>query len=72
MVATSLSARAIGTETLTVGGTSQPGFSRPSSVTKSSGGLSLERPTYELLHTPKPKREGGTETVYEVKFQPKK
>ena len=41
VVATSLSARAIGTETLTVGGTSQPNFSRPSPVTKSSGGSSF-------------------------------
>jgi hypothetical protein len=34
-------------------------------------GFKAQRPTYQLLSSPKPKREGGVESVYEVKFLPK-
>jgi hypothetical protein len=35
-------------------------------------GFPAQHPSYQLLSKPTPKREGGTQTVYEVKFLPKR
>jgi hypothetical protein len=35
-------------------------------------GFSAQRPTYQIVSPPPPKREGGTQTVYEVRFLPKR